>query len=125
MGTTSVLVWFSCVRFCSFFFLDSLWIRFALVAKDFLGLDLNSDGFHGFLRSAYFTTCATCTAHFSRGGGTASPTCLACCNTLKIAWACVAVYAPVAEFSDHCSGVRRRRCSCISSRGREDNLRKE
>ena len=37
------------------------------------------------LRSACFTICATCTAHFRGRGAQHSPTRLACCNALKSA----------------------------------------
>ena len=101
-----MLVWFSCgsVRFFGFA-LDQIRAR----RERFLGLDLDLDRFHG-LRSAHFTTCATCTTHFRAGGGA---------QLFLLVWVAAtrssfvgvlsllqAVYASVAEFSDHYSAVR-------------------
>ena len=70
------------VQFCSFFWIRSL-DQIRACRERFLGLDLDSDGVT-VLRSAHFTICATCTAHFRVGGAQPSPTRLGCCSALKL-----------------------------------------
>ena len=120
-----MLVWISCIsaRFSGFV----LWIRFALVVKDFLDwiwiptesrfcaqrtslsvqpvLRIFAWGEHNHLLLVWVAAaCSNCV-------GVLSPSCI--------------VHVPIAVFSDNCSGVRGRRCDCISSCGREDTLKKE